>query len=133
MSTDTHSDDDIARCSSCGGEIPPEGSVAWEESDGDCPGHVATGSTVCGAFDPALPWDEEDDADESDEEEDDEPVDPRTGETLAAFTARHEAPEPVQSTAASGSLDPSPLSSRASAPIASATRAASFAAAGAKR
>ena len=129
MSTDTHSDDDIARCSSCGGEIPPEGSVAWEESDGDCPGHVATGSTVCGAFDPALPWDEEDDADESD----DEPVDPRTGETLAAFTARHEAPEPVQSTAASGSLDPSPLSSRASAPIASATRAASFAAAGAKR
>ena len=66
MSTDMHSDDtDIARCSSCGGEIPPEGSEAWEESDGDCPGHVAPGSTVCGAFDPSLSWEEKDEGDDA--------------------------------------------------------------------
>lgn len=83
---DTESTETLT-CDTCGGAIPPEGSEAWDASDGECPGHLAHDSDICGAFDPSLPWDEKD---EEEEESDDGPVDPRTGETLAAFTARHE-------------------------------------------
>ena len=43
-------------CECCGGTLPPEGSGAWEESEGTCPGHLAIGETRdwCGAFDAVL-------------------------------------------------------------------------------
>ena len=56
------------KCGCCGGELPQEGSEAWEASEGTCPGHI-TEHGWCGAFDDDLAEDAEDDEDDEDDEE----------------------------------------------------------------
>ena len=41
------------KCSCCGGYLPDEGSQAWEESEGTCPGSTNPNG-LCGAFNPSL-------------------------------------------------------------------------------